>query len=977
MPVLLKGDCTTAASPATQEPRMPSDMSSLSCPAFSGHLLKLGLSGQWQSRLFSFDGNVLTCSGARTKPQAYTKSKTKDSISTAPHVASSATTCRRSVCISGKWSLELAAMTSIRLLSSSAKHVRCFPPYTGAPRTLSIQLTDGRNVYLRAKKDTDIERWFFTLFKIWSLQQQLYSLNANQEMIDVVPSGCTRAVSAVDALSDGEVQTKQPHQSRPVPARQQSLHLIHRYLSQRRQQRRSQPNQNKQEVEQEEQPLFPSKQEDPSSPVSNHNLQGSPHYHLIPLQALNATSQSSDVQSQYRIPAPPRISRFLPSGFDWDMKEDTAKLRRTRETADGTRDGDRQESKVSPVKRNGTRHRATSPTAQKGQPTTTSFWDANTVSYLREMPASQDKPVPPPLHETLKPQQATSRKFNGPASRPEEHQIFWPQIMTLAPEKAAAIDAWRRSLLSPLMMGDEGSYHSEDSENAAGRNKTNRPPHDSDSQSFEITVPERSQDSKPEIGARPNWPHPKDECTQSPLAAPASERVSYEACYLPMPGQSGANRPKHMHHYVSKDDSMLRKEPTIPVQRRASSHDLIVNQLRISHTNCLAPATDELPLGLLKLNRHSRWGKTQLSSDDGASAANRNSFPTHEALDALLPPAPITPKQSIRKVPFPTQDFKAMPSVGSKMTQNRDDEGPAVGEWATSNQAMSLQGPNSFPPFPAQNHDFVCPRPIQHPLSSRRSSAQALVHMSHSLDAVSRHLSDCNDIDPTALHSLQQTLSPPHSTNMSPTGQQQTSGLYSRDNLTRFWQQQQQQGQQSWLQWHQDGEDEDQDKKEDQEKEEEEEDDEEDENEPLAHTRTRRQMSILSIQHQQHLAGLSSPIIFSEPKNTSTLQISGPTAMSAPLESIHPFMMPTSVADVGAAVTPVSMMSPVQEALFSSTSYRQREQELSMSSDKNLLVQVQVAQCTDQVQVPIQLAKAEAEELDIEEQEEDDEFCYF
>lgn len=55
MPViLLKGE---RASNSKYDPRLHSDIASLPCPLFSGHLLKLGLSGQWQSRLFTFDGS--------------------------------------------------------------------------------------------------------------------------------------------------------------------------------------------------------------------------------------------------------------------------------------------------------------------------------------------------------------------------------------------------------------------------------------------------------------------------------------------------------------------------------------------------------------------------------------------------------------------------------------------------------------------------------------------------------------------------------------------------------------------------------------------------------------------------------------------------------------------------------------------------------------------------------------------------------
>ncbi|KFH64770.1 hypothetical protein MVEG_09501 [Podila verticillata NRRL 6337] len=762
-------------------------------------------------------------------------------------------------------------MSVIKLLSSS-KNVRCFPPYTESPRTLSIELTDGRTLYLRAKKDLDLERWFFVLSKIWSLQQLISSPQNHQEMAEVAPSGCTRAVSAVGALDEKDEATKTLNS---LPARQQSMRLIHKYLSQRRQQRHDPQHDDPQQHHK------PSPPPEPTPQTSTQQMDSPTSYRLIPLPTLNA-NKAREIQERYQIPVPPRLSRFLPSGFDWEMEDSTRSRRQMMEVNE---DGDDCE-KVTPTTRDDPKFRARSPPALHP---TSHFWDSNSRTYVKD---TQD--MAPQNNNNYEARNAEMTVPRQP--RQEEGPVFWPAITTLAPEKAAAIDAWRRSLLSPLMMSDEVS-HLEDSENKFHGHK-GRPSQDGDNDrvnAFESPIPGRNAQEKSDTF--PSWAHQKDECNRSPLTGTGSERVSYEAIHLPMPGQSGANRPKTMLFLSGREEV----ETHVPIQRRAS-YDMVAHQLSISPNNFPGKDSEELPLGLIKINRYSRWQKTQLSSEDGASAANRNSFPTLNALDALLPPAPITPKQKTREL--------SLVDLAPPTAKTSREEGSTT-EWVTAAQSdptLSLHG-SSYSHLPIHDPDFVYPRqghPMStHPMSSNRRPScpqLGLFPSRHSSETFSRH--HANGVDHTSHQGPTHTLvsfTRSHLTLVDNDNNNNNNnnrfldsrsvpslmmrressplpgGQNMQESLARYYEQKKQQ-RQSWLQWQQDDENE--------EEEEESEEDDEEENEPLAQTRERRQQSIQSqqaVQFQVAQAMVATPV----------------APLVAPLQTVE-------------TVSPLSMM-PVQE----------------------------------------------------------------
>lgn len=698
-------------------------------------------------------------------------------------------------------------MSVIKLLSSS-KNFRCFPPYTESPRTLSIQLTDGRTLYLRAKKDLDLERWFFVLSKIWTLQQLISSPQNHQEMAEVAPSGCIRAVSAVGALDEKDEATN-THSSLPV--RQQSMQLIHKYLSQRRQQRRVPQHDDSQQHHK------PSPPPEPTPQTSNQQLDSPTPYRLISLPTLNAT-KARETQEKYQIPAPPRLSRFLPSGFDWDMEDSTKPRRQMMEV---NWDGDDRE-KATPTTRDGPKFRARSPPVPHP---TSHFWDSNSGTYVKN--TLDMAPQNNNNHEVRNVEMPVPRQ-----SRQEERPVFWPAITTLAPEKAAAIDAWRRSLLSPLMMSDEGS-HTEDSENKVHGRK-GRPSQDGDNEhvnAFESPIPGRNAQEKSD--AFTSWAHQKDECYRSPLTGTGSERVSYEAIHLPMPGQSGANRPKTMLFPSGREEV----ETHVPIQRRAS-YDMVAHQLSISPNNFPGKDSEELPLGLIKLNRHSRWQKTQLSSEDGASAANRNSFPTLDALDALLPPAPITPEQKPRELPLvdlapPT----AKTSRDEGSTHDPDFVYLRQGHSMSTHPMSSNRRPScpQLSLFPSRHSSETFSRHLSNGVdhASHKGPTHPLVSFTHSHPTLIDNHNNHNNNHFLGSRSLASLMMRRESSPL-PGGQNM------QESLARYYERKQRQ-RQSWLQWQQDDEDEE-------EEEEESEDDDDEENEPLAQTRERRQQSI---QYQQ------------------------------------------------------------------------------------------------------------------------------
>ncbi|KAF9435062.1 hypothetical protein BGZ76_006965 [Entomortierella beljakovae] len=387
---------------AQWDPRQPLDSFASPYTLYSGYLLKLGSNDRWQSRLFTFDGVVLSCVGKKSRAPPVS---TYD-----PHVSSpfASNFCHQQPYNPNtKWFLNLSSITDIRLLSSS-RTFRCFP-YNDVSRSLLIQTIDGRTLTLRAKKDLELERWYFVLSKLWACQQiqfQQQQHSQYQRLHSQHPLSM-QAAEYTDKDQDLDHHHQHQHYVAPhnfspspiqhnlipaaslLPAHQQSAHLFNKYLQ--RQQYHY--------VQEEYQP------EQPHSPQQQHSTH---QYHQY-CQQQNAKTRESFLQ--YQIPLP-RVSAFLPQGLDWtnkkpDEDEDDEDDEAVHEAEEEDEEDDEEEE------------------------------DEEVRVFLKTTPHDS----------THLPSQS----------------LGWPTVGILEPAKAAAIDMWRRSLFSPLMRDRSRSTRSEES----------------------------------------------------------------------------------------------------------------------------------------------------------------------------------------------------------------------------------------------------------------------------------------------------------------------------------------------------------------------------------------------------------------------------------------------------------------------------------------------------------------------------------
>ncbi|KAF9570282.1 hypothetical protein EC968_002001 [Mortierella alpina] len=456
------------------DPRHALSSFSSPCPLYSGHLLKLGSNDRWQSRLFTFDGAVLTCVGKRprTPPIA-----TYD-----PHVSSpfvSASCHPQPYNPNTKWFLNLSSITDIRLLPSSRTY-RCFP-YTDTSRSLVIQTADGRTLTLRAKKDLELERWYFVLAKIWSYQQLLLHPEARDAAIGLgkdedpdqpQPQHLQQQhqlphhnnhLQHQHGLQHGHHHHHHHHgpnhhhshhnhhhrhhaptAASLLPAHEQSLHLYSKYLQ--RQQYQHDP-----QEYQPEQPRSPQQQQQSQRHVRPlHQQQQSPPPHTI--------SKARESFLRYQLPLP-RVSAFLPQGFDWALQrhdEDDEDDDDDEEEEDEEEDDDEEDNIRVFLK---TSFQDSPPISGDSKmnhhPGSSNTNDIKNESIERQCGSwSQERDSMP-----------TTDLLNSSISSPGiflQQPIVWPAAGTMAPAKAAAIDMWRRSLLSPMLMDEASSLLSDD-----------------------------------------------------------------------------------------------------------------------------------------------------------------------------------------------------------------------------------------------------------------------------------------------------------------------------------------------------------------------------------------------------------------------------------------------------------------------------------------------------------------------------------
>ncbi|KAF9931864.1 hypothetical protein FBU30_009444 [Linnemannia zychae] len=549
------------------------DSCSLPCPLYSGHLLKLGSNDRWQSRLFTFDG-----SGKKPKAPVI---MTYDPYVSSPFQSSS---CHpRPLNPNTKWYIEMGSITAIKLLPVTRTY-RCFP-YSDISKELSIQTNDGRNMTLRASKDVEIERWYFVLSKIWELQQTLES---------PALAGAAAKMGAEDGAT--------PYATKNLAAHQQSAQLFQRYLQK---QYHSNGNHNIQKD---------CGGVDSISPLN------------LPLHSHLRSQQKKPRESflPYEIPPPPRVSAFLPQGFEWSLHdqgdEDSFPIGYKNNTFgylnSRSAPGEKERSPV---------ERQTSWSHQSQQspmlPASSSIAMAGTRLATATAGGKNEA-----LHPTVA--DMYHERFACPT----------PAAGSMEPGKAASIDNWRRSLHIPVLVDSTTASPSHVAKNDHARAMT-------DQDNLPLVDSLESALKRASLGL-------------DMAACNNIESGGLHSATIVSSPITDLNHWANAHDYdytLTKNDLFAAQQQQDEIIKRLSIHPNNNNNNN-NRYSVIAKEEDELPLGLLQSNRHSRWLNTQLSSDDGSNAREQTppQPPATRILTAtsthqLLPSEPITPERTPSK----------------------------------------------------------------------------------------------------------------------------------------------------------------------------------------------------------------------------------------------------------------------------------------------------------------------------------------
>ncbi|OAQ33713.1 hypothetical protein K457DRAFT_122178 [Linnemannia elongata AG-77] len=595
--------------PAQWGPRPGQDSGSIPCPLYSGHLLKLGSNDRWQSRLFTFDGSVLICVGKKPKAPVI---MTYDPYVSSPFQSPS---CHpRPLNPNTKWYIEIASITAIKLLPVTKIH-RCFP-YSDTSKELSIQTNDGRNMTLRASKDVELERWYFVLSKIWELQHQ----TEHPVVTGVAAEEEEDAEVAEDAIT--------PYATKHLAAHQQSAQLFQRYLQKQYQRQES--------------------AESPRKPP--------PFYHHLRPQQKKKPRESF---LPYEIPPPPRVSAFLPQGFEWSLQEQGDEddfpigynnnyggYPDTRSASDEQRDRRPMERQTS-----WSHH----PQQQRQQ----------LLQQQTQQQGHQPLQIQGSISMTV-PGNCHAGELHTAASAEMYHQRFaCPAASSMEPRKAAIIDNWRRSLHQPLHVDDTGSSHVNDSVAIGQQQQQRQHQQQMRARAIDQDLADLQDPSMVLIDSRDLETALKRTSILGLDMAACNNTESgglHSATIVPSPITDLTLT--HWVNNAQEDYSYAKNEIFGQVHQdnhhhRHQAQDDIVKRLSIiagnNRSSAMVKEEDELPLGLLQSNRHSRWLNTQLSSYDGASNAPREQQPqptgtlTTTTTHQLLPSEPITPERTPAK----------------------------------------------------------------------------------------------------------------------------------------------------------------------------------------------------------------------------------------------------------------------------------------------------------------------------------------
>ncbi|KAI8595864.1 hypothetical protein EDD21DRAFT_408802 [Dissophora ornata] len=542
-----------------------------------------------------------------------------------------------------EWFIAISSVTDIKLLSIPRSH-HCFF-HSDTSKELTIQTTDGRSILLRASKDTELERWYFILSTIWEYQQQL---------------------SKADS-------TGSPHTSGHLAAHQRSAQLFQKYL----------------------QTQYPDSQDDQQRQLSQRP--SSPHLRLPP------QIMTRDSFAQFQIPPPARISAFLPQGFDWSQQEQ----------------GDEGDIPARFI---------------------ASFHELQSAPGERERRSLEQQSIWSHSHHyqaQVSTSMATGRHHSGDlihsSSAVLVHQsLGYHAANSMEPGKAAIIDSWRRSLIMPMFTEEPISMRSGDNgfqetrggpgvtasidnirqRNSRGSTSDLAGPRQ-DSRDMESTLKHSSLNLDSGINGTENDLKVGDQdlstgfakwCIQKEFDNDDDTPVSDNNPYL-----RGFGRRRNFKG--NKRSSNLPGLDILPKNKDDDTASLYnrddtVQDLNIGYAvrpNFVSKEEDDTPLGLIQVNRLSRWLNTQLSSEDGASCTRRESHTNSaEATHRLLPSGTITPEQTPAK----------LASICHEIHTGRDSFDIHGHARSLSNPSLSLHG-SSYMHLPIHDPDFVFPKQIQ------------------------------------------------------------------------------------------------------------------------------------------------------------------------------------------------------------------------------------------------------------------------
>lgn len=236
------------------------------------------------------------------------------------------------------------------------------------------------------------------------------------------------------------------------------------------------------------------------------------------------------------------------------------------------------------------------------------------------------------------------RELTRSASAGMVHQRFGvPAASSMEPSKAAIIDHWRRSLMTPLLLEettsvpgdqevpeskDDGKRGDDDDEPLVSEHPRN------ESRDMESTLKRNSREFDDGLDSKrlSKWYTESDHPNVPEDDTPVFKTSLYSRPHGKGRSYIGHQRSSFLPGMAPQEE----EEMPVVVKLREQTFDSTVQQLAV-HDTKERREEDELPLGLVQVNRHSRWLNTQLSSEDGASATN----PDSHAVRGHLPSEPV------------------------------------------------------------------------------------------------------------------------------------------------------------------------------------------------------------------------------------------------------------------------------------------------------------------------------------------------